>query len=201
MRPRHAIATVVVALLGASGGWLLAAGPGERVWLANSPVGRWLHLPAPGAAPAGMKTANGVPVTGVGQAIGPLTLTDLDGQSQTLPRGRRVLVNLWASWCAPCRQEMPLLDAYARTQGGKGVVVVGIAEDAADPIREFLRKSPISYPVLLDDAQGRAGTRLGNPLGILPFSALLDADGKLLRTRLGAFPDPAALQRWVTDGN
>ncbi|MBS0461245.1 MAG: TlpA family protein disulfide reductase [Proteobacteria bacterium] len=140
-------------------------------------------------------------MTGVGQAVGPLSLTDLDGKPQALPSGRRVLVNLWASWCGPCRDEMPLLDAFAREQGGTGVVVVGIAEDDAAPIREFLRTSSISYPTLLDDANGHSATRLGNPLGILPFSVLLDADGKLLRSRLGAFPDQQSLQRWVASGN
>lgn len=201
MKPAHILATLAVALLGAAGGWLLTAGPAQRVWLANSTVGRWLHLPAPSAAPAGVKTVNGVAMTGVGQAVGPLSLTDLDGKPQALPSGRRVLVNLWASWCGPCRDEMPLLDAFARDQGGHGVMVVGIAEDDAAPIRDFLRTSPISYPTLLDDANGHSATRLGNPLGILPFSVLLDADGKLLRSRLGAFPDQQSLQRWVASGN
>lgn len=196
MKPRYLVATLLAALLGACAAVLLSAGLGDAPWLAETPVGRWLDLRAPSIAPP-----NAVTPAIAGQMIGSLPLTDLDGQPQALPSGRRVLANVWASWCAPCREEIPLLDAFARAQGADGVAVVGIAEDDAASTRRFLHSAPMSYPVLLDDGQWRAGTRLGNRLGVLPFSALLDADGRLLRVHAGAFPDRKALQHWIDSGN
>jgi thiol-disulfide isomerase/thioredoxin len=113
--------------------------------------------------------------------------------------GRRVLVNLWATWCGPCRDEMPLLDGFTRRHGANGtVVIVGIAQDDPAAVRSYLRLTPVNYPILFDDAQGRAGLRLGDRLGNLPYSALLDANGRLLRRHYGPFANADALATWVS---
>lgn len=164
--------------------------------LADTPLGRWLGRPPAPAIPA-----NGITPAQPGQVVGPLPLTDLDHQPQALPSNRRVLVNLWAGWCAPCRQEMPLLAHYAATQDGQGVAVVGIAEDDAAYVADFLRKSPAGYQTLLDDAQWRASTRLGNARGLLPFTALIDANGRLLKTRTGPFDSAEAVAQWAAEKN
>ena len=130
-----------------------------------------------------------------------LALTDLDGHARSLPapQGRRVLVNVWASWCGPCRDEMPLLDRFAQAQGTGGIAVVGIAQDDAASVRGYLRQVPTAYPILLDDAQGNAGVRLGNRLGALPYSVLIDAKGRLLRRKYGPFASARALQEWIAE--
>lgn len=196
MRAKAAIATVLVAIAAGTAGWIASVGMGDASYLAGTPVGRWLGVRANAATPPD----NGMKPAGVGQRIGTLPLTDLDGKSAALPSGRRVLVNVWASWCSPCREEMPLLAHYATAQGANGVAVIGLAEDEPGAVRDFLRQTPIGYPVLLDDAQWRAGTRLGNGLGVLPYSALLDADGRLLRHRSGPFASEREIAQWV-DGS
>jgi thiol-disulfide isomerase/thioredoxin len=126
-----------------------------------------------------------------GEILPAFTVPALSGGSVTLPQayaGRTVLVNLWASWCGPCVREMPDLDRYARSQGANGVQVVGIALDDAASVRAFLQRVPVSYPLLIDTPGPRdAGVRLGNPKGVLPYSVLLDAGGRVLKQKIGPF--------------
>lgn len=194
MKLRWVIATLGLALLAGSAGLVATVGVGDADFLAGTPVGRWL-----GVRPKAARMTSDVIAAIDGQMVGPLKLTDLDGQAQPLPSpaGRRILVNVWASWCVPCRAEMPLLAQFAAAQGQDGLVVVGIAEDQAYAVREFLRTTPVGYPILLDDAQWRAGSRLGNRLGVLPYTVLIDPDGHLLRHQSGPFTSLDELRRWA----
>jgi thiol-disulfide isomerase/thioredoxin len=190
------LAILGAALLAAALGLIVSVrlnGPGP---LLGSPAGRWLaeHI-TPSLHPAGTRSAS------EGELVGPLTLTDLDGRQQSLHfvHGHRVLVNLWATWCGPCRDEMPLLAGFAKTQGASGTVaIIGIAQDDPAAVRSYLRLTPVNYPILIDDAQDGAGLRLGDRLGTLPYSALLDADGRLLRRHYGPFASADALTTWVS---
>ena len=102
--------------------------------------------------------------------------------------GKPLLVNLWASWCGPCIEEMPELDRYAAQQGDNGVQVIGIALDDAAAVEAFLQRIPVRYPILIDTPGPRdAGVQLGNPRGVLPYTALVSADGRLLKQRIGPF--------------
>ena len=133
----------------------------------------------------------GVAVARRGGPVPAVTLPDLEGASRTLPDdfdGRPILVNLWASWCGPCIEEMPELDRYAATQGDSGVQVVGIALDDQAAVEEFLQRIPVRYTILIDAPGPRdAGVQLGNPRGVLPYTALVSADGRLLKQRIGPF--------------
>lgn len=133
----------------------------------------------------------GVTVARRGGPVPAITLPDLDGSPRTLPNdfdGRPILVNLWASWCGPCIEEMPELDRYAAAQGGTGVQVVGIALDDQASVEAFLQRIPVRYTILLDAPGPRdAGVQLGNPRGVLPYTALVSADGRLLKQRIGPF--------------
>ena len=134
---------------------------------------------------------DGVTVARRGGPVPAITLPDLEGRSRTLPDdfdGRPILVNLWASWCGPCIEEMPELDRYAATQGDSGVQVVGIALDDQAAVEEFLQRIPVRYMILIDAPGPRdAGVQLGNPRGVLPYTALVSADGRLLKQRIGPF--------------
>src|ERR1039457_3796504 len=107
------------------------------------------------------------------------TLTDLSGKSWTFSelRGKVVLVNFWATWCPPCRKEMPDLETlYARLRA-KGFVVLGISDEKTDKVKPFIRERKISFPVLLDP--GRKVNGMFMVEGI-PKSFVYDREGKLV---------------------
>lgn len=118
---------------------------------------------------------------------------DLSGQSHRLTEWHRkaLLVNFWASWCAPCREEIPLLNAAQRQHSSAGLQVVGIGIDKAANIGEFTKVVQINYPVLVAEVGGVELMReLGNSAGALPFSVLLDSQGRLVSHKLGAYSRP-----------
>jgi len=97
------------------------------------------------------------------------------------------LLNFWATWCAPCVEEMPMLSQLQQDYAGRGLKVVGIALDDADRAREFAAGMGIKYPVLVGQADVvLTGRRYGNLTGMLPFSVLVDAEGLVRWTHLGA---------------
>ena len=136
-------------------------------------------------------TPEGLAVAKRGDPVPSITLPDLAGTPRSLPGDfgdRPLLVNLWASWCGPCIEEMPELDRYAAQQGDTGVQVIGIALDDAAAVEDFLQRIPVRYPILIDTPGPRdAGVQLGNPRGVLPYTALISADGRLLKQRIGPF--------------
>ncbi|WP_228076669.1 TlpA family protein disulfide reductase [Novilysobacter ciconiae] len=143
---------------------------------------------------------DGLAIARRGEPIPTLELPGLDGALMPLPQahaGRPQLINLWASWCGPCIEEMPELDRFAGKQGADGVQVVGIALDDADAVRAFLERVPVRYPILIDAAgPADAGVQLGNVKGVLPYTVLLDAQGRLLKQKIGPFRD-GEIDAWV----
>jgi peroxiredoxin len=107
------------------------------------------------------------------------TLTDLQGRSWTLKdlRGKVVLVNFWATWCQPCRREMPDLDALYKRFKDQGFVVLGISDEEAPKVKELLAELKVSYPVLLDP--GRKVNELFRVDGI-PKNFVYDRNGKMV---------------------
>jgi thiol-disulfide isomerase/thioredoxin len=116
------------------------------------------------------------------------TLHDLDGKAHQLAEwdGRPVIVNFWATWCAPCRRELPLLNHLQQVYGPKRLQVVGIAVDFADDVRAFLQKMPLRYPVLVGEEDGLEAARaFGVETMAFPFSAFIDSSGRVLLVHLG----------------
>lgn len=142
---------------------------------------------------AATPTPEGVAVARRGQPLSAIQLAALDGDPIHLPgdfAGRPLLVNVWASWCGPCLKEMPELDRYAREQGEGGVQVLGLALDEPEAVRDFLRRIPVAYPIAIDaPGPADAGVRLGNPRGVLPYTVLVAADGRLLKQKIGPFEE------------
>jgi thiol-disulfide isomerase/thioredoxin len=117
------------------------------------------------------------------------TYPDLAGRTRRLLewRGRLLLCNFWATWCAPCREEMPMLSRMREKYEPKGVEFVGISIDSAAKVLEFSKKMAVSYPLLIGDAGAIDLMRtLGNPSGALPFTIVLDRAGAVAYRRLGA---------------
>jgi thiol-disulfide isomerase/thioredoxin len=148
--------------------------------------------------------AAGVAAAAAGFLVGPLllrdrgpgdgilrtaTLVDLAGRPRQLAEwGGRILVwNFWATWCTPCREEIPLLIAAREKYGPLGVEIVGIAVDNAAKVTDFSSSFKISYPILLAEADGiDLMRRLGNSSGGLPYTVVVDRQGSLVQRRLGA---------------
>lgn len=117
------------------------------------------------------------------------SFVDLAGKPRRLVewQGRVVACNFWATWCAPCREEIPLLIAAQQQYGSKMVQIVGIGIDRADKISQFARDFKITYPLLIADLTAMDTMKqLGNRSGGLPFTVVLDRGGAVAKTRLGA---------------
>jgi thiol-disulfide isomerase/thioredoxin len=131
-------------------------------------------------------------VTASAAAIMALPLTDLAGQPQRLEqwRGRILVLNYWATWCAPCRDEMPGFSRLHEKYQSKGIQFVGISIDDADKIIEFQKQTPVSYPLLIGDMNTMAkSAEIGNSRQALPFTAVFDRQGNLAMSKLGRWSE------------
>lgn len=112
-------------------------------------------------------------------------------------RGQVIVLNFWATWCPPCKEEMPELSAFQKQYRGSGLTVLGVSTDDVAKIAEFVQNAPVSYPVLSGDfaAMGLA-EGLGNDKGVLPYTVLIARDGHVAATYFGRL-DMQALEHDV----
>jgi thiol-disulfide isomerase/thioredoxin len=112
-------------------------------------------------------------------------------------QGRPLVINFWATWCTPCIEEMPLIDAFFRENESKGWQVLGLAIDQPSRVRQFLTQFPVSYKIGLAGMNGtELGKMLGNDVGGLPFTVVLNADGQLISRKLGKLTADD-IKKWV----
>jgi thiol-disulfide isomerase/thioredoxin len=124
-----------------------------------------------------------------GASLASARFRDLKGVSRGLSewRGKVVVLNFWATWCAPCREEIPMLMAVRTKYASKGVEIVGIAIDQEAKVLEYVNEMKIDYPILIADAGGLELMRqLGNRATGLPYNVLLDREGNPRGRKLGA---------------
>lgn len=129
----------------------------------------------------------GTAPTGV-PALFAATFPDQDGHAQALSqwRGKIIVVNFWATWCPPCKEEMPELSAFQEQYRIQNVVVLGISTDDVAKIREFVQTAPTAYPLLAGDFEAMAlAESLGNNKGVLPYTVLIAPNGSVFRTYFG----------------
>lgn len=115
-------------------------------------------------------------------------LPDSNGKMQALSqyKNKIVVINFWATWCPPCKEEMPELIKLQTALQTKNVIVVGIALDEPAPVTEFLKTTPVNYPVFVSEAAGSLlGEQLGNDKAVLPYTVIINADGEIVKTHFG----------------
>lgn len=122
-----------------------------------------------------------------GEKVPEYHANSLEGQPFRLPddRGRVLLVNIWATWCGPCRYEVPELKLLQQRYGDRNFDVIGVSVDvegALDQVREFVREQQINYPIVLDP-EGTIATLMNTT--VLPTTALIDRTGKVVWMKVG----------------
>ncbi len=195
--------------------WLALGG----VALAAGAAGLALRLRRDSAAPEFTAKPGGGPGTAAGTAatepagVSPDAVTPADFWSRSVERldgstlalssfkGRRLIVNFWATWCPPCLREMPLIESFHRQfgphAGPGGWHVLGLAIDRREPVQQFLKRQPVSYEIALAGLDGTELVRaLGNVAGGLPFTVVFDAQSNVLHRKLGELKE-ADLRSWV----
>ncbi|MEP7282179.1 MAG: TlpA disulfide reductase family protein [Rubrivivax sp.] len=189
--------TVLIAGIGGAG---VLAGVGAALW--RDAV--TLRGPSPAADPAGGGAAEAA-LVGADDVVRPAfwgrRFPRPEGGELELGalRGQLLLLNFWATWCAPCVRELPLLDRFQRAQADAGWRVVGIAVDSLGPVREFLQRQPLAFAVGLAGLEGsRLSRQLGNADGALPFSVVIDRSGRV-RARVRGETTASQLAAWAED--
>jgi thiol-disulfide isomerase/thioredoxin len=118
-----------------------------------------------------------------------LQLPDLDQRPQTIGdfRGKVVVVNFWATWCAPCREEIPLFVKLQRQYADRGLQFIGIAIDTLAKVKPFAAEFAMNFPVLIGGVEViDLSRKLGNRAGVLPFTVVLGRDGRIKASSVGA---------------
>ncbi|MDR3323605.1 MAG: TlpA family protein disulfide reductase [Zoogloeaceae bacterium] len=150
-------------------------------------------ISAPGTSPAAPEP-HIVPATETGALRQLLSLKLADANNRTVNleqwRGRILVINFWATWCDPCKEEMPAFSRLQEQFRGQGVQFVGIAVDSAENVRTFSKKYPVSYPLPLgDDRLLTLSRQLGNAYMSLPFTLLIDKQGQISTRKRGRFAE------------
>lgn len=126
-------------------------------------------------------------------------LPDLDGQSRRLSEwdGDLVLLNFWATWCPPCKKEMPMFQEHYQRHADQGFTIIAIAVDELDETRAFVDRFGIEFPVLIgqDDAIA-VGREYGNRIGALPYTVIIDRDGFVREAHRGEVTE-SELGEWL----
>jgi len=161
---------------------LLALGAGAAAFLASR---SWLapETTAPTAAPVPETPASAIPARRPD-----VTLADRDGKLRSLSEwdGRPQIINFWATWCAPCRREIPMLNELAHDPALADFALIGIAIDFREDVLRFLAETPIEYTVLIGEQDGLdASAAFGMRTLGLPYTAFIDRTGRIVTIHLG----------------
>ena len=167
---------------------LLLGGVAAAATLAGAGVAWWRLRPAPAPADDAAAVARLWELQFQGPQGTPVAMANF--------RGRPLLLNFWATWCPPCVEEMPMLDAFYRQNAAKGWQVLGLAIDQPSAVRSWLQKTPVSFAIGMAGLEGTELARsLGNLTGGLPFTVVFGPDGVVRQRRMGRV-SAADLQAW-----
>ena len=193
MTTRHIILLLGIALLASMGGalayrLLLTDHAGQSLAMAEAAEAAIVPAASAGTSLEGTRRPDYTLGSSSGERV---AAADFDGQV--------VLMNFWATWCAPCRKEMPMLVRVHQANQAKGFEIVGIALDEVKQAREFAADLGVDYPILVGTTDVMAMAReYGNVSGVLPYTVLIDREGIVRWTHLGELKE-AEVTRQVAD--
>ncbi len=166
---------------------VIAAMAGVAAFLASREM---LAPPAPPPPSAGPARPAAIP-----ERRPDIRLADRNGRLRSLSEwnGQNLVVNFWATWCAPCRREIPMLNALARDHRGRGLEVIGVAVDFREDVLKYLQATPVDYTVLIGEQDGVDAARaFGMETIGLPFTAFIDGSGQIATIHVGELHRPEA---------
>lgn len=187
-RPLRALAVAFVIVIGLAAGFISY----RLQSLLPLPPARSSLPPPSNGGPAVIQPENPdgsdeAPPPPVPDSLPDLTLPDLSGRPRSLRSfgNRPLIINFWATWCAPCRREIPLLRDLRQRYRADRLEVVGIAVDFVAAVRDYLRQTPIDYPLLIGEQDGLAAAEQFGMRTVLPFSVFVDAQGGIVALKVG----------------
>ena len=124
----------------------------------------------------------------IGTPLPPFSLKAVDGVAEDIAQwhGKVQIINFWATWCPPCKREIPALIALQEQYLNQGVQVVGIALDDVELVKAYVDESGINYPILVGEGDViDVAEQLGNTMGILPYTVIVDRSGNISYVRYG----------------
>jgi thiol-disulfide isomerase/thioredoxin len=187
--PRLLGAALVILAAGAAG--FLA----YRARQADTPA-LTVATPAPGPAVQADLVAGDPtpPKKSIPKELPAITLADMNGKPTQLSSfgGRPLMVNFWATWCAPCRREIPLLNKIRMERQAQNAEIVGIAVDFKEDVAKFLTKTPLEYPLLVGEEDGLAAAEAFGMGMAFPFSVFVDSQNRILTVKIGELHEDEA---------
>lgn len=186
----RAVVIVLVVGIAAAGGFFAQRTLKQRDALTPATEPATVQGDAPGQV-----TKQPPPPT-VPESLPDVTLPDSTGAPRSLAswKGQPLIINFWATWCGPCREEIPLLNALRRERAADKLEIIGIAIDEQPAVLKFAKEIGIEYPVLMGEQEGyEAAERFGVASLVLPFSVFVDAQGRIVTLKVGELhPEQAA---------
>jgi thiol-disulfide isomerase/thioredoxin len=184
-------------LLGAAFIIIAAAGAGFFAYRVKQPAPSLVEEVAGPQAPAALPGAtepDSPKPKAIPDKLPDITLADRAGKPTKLASfgGRPLMVNFWATWCAPCRREIPLLNKIRMQRQPQNAEIVGIAVDFREDVLAFVKKTPLSYPLLIGEEDGLAAAEaFGMGMGF-PFSVFVDSENRILTIKVGELHEDEA---------
>ena len=188
---KRLVGGLLVVAVAAVGGFALQRmlAPRPSLTAANPPPAPAASTPtsnAPAAEPADA-AEEAPPRRVIPETLPDITMPDRDGVARSLKdwKGRPVIVNFWATWCGPCRDEIPLLKALRNERKRDQLEVVGIAIDTRDAVQKYVRDIGMDYPTLIGEKEGYAAAEAFGVALVLPFSVFADTKGRIVTLKIG----------------
>ncbi|MBC8027229.1 MAG: TlpA family protein disulfide reductase [Steroidobacteraceae bacterium] len=188
-RTRYFVGPLIVLIAGIGGYFAYKVGKSPE------PTAKLEAIPAPATpGPAATPPEPEAKKKIVPDSLPDITLAAVDGTPTKLSSfsGRPLMVNFWATWCAPCRREIPLLNRIRAQRKAQNAEIVGVAVDFREDVLKFVQKVPINYPLLIGEEDGLAAAEAFGMGMAFPFSVFADSQGRILTIKVGELHEDEA---------